>query len=309
MLCLAAPLAPEAFAQPIVASAASAAAPPAISYPDALATLKQLQSEQDRIKQQRSAAISSQQLDTLDGAAEQLSNDVDKLIDAITPQRAQVQSQLDVLGPAPAAGSPTETPAVTRQRADLTSRRSQFDALLKQATSERDDLANLNQQYAKLKRGLLRNQLALRSGSLFGPSFWAPFSTPLPDDRDKLRGFFGQISAQCAFAWEPGRRLGTLLLFGLALAIWSGGRRLLERGFAWFSLNRLPETRLRRSALALATVIATGLAVQLIYVAITRGDPLTPALDDFAAKFSELAMTCALIAVLGRALLSTRHPS
>ncbi|GAB7537085.1 DUF3772 domain-containing protein [Burkholderia sp. 3C] len=314
MLCLAAPLAPDAFAQPIVASAASAtAAPPAISYADAAATLKQLQSEQDRIKQQTSAAISSQQLDTLDGAAEQLSTDVDKLIDALTPQRAQVQAQLDVLGPAPAAGSPPETPAVARQRADLTTRRSQFDALLKQATSERDDLANLNQQYAKLRRGLLRNQLALRSGSLFGPSFWAPFGKPLPDDRDKLQGFFGQISAQCAFAWEPGRRLGTLLLLGLALAIWSGGRRLLEHGFAWFSLNRLPETRLRRSALALgtalATVIATGVAVQLLYVAITRGDPLTPALDDFAAKFSELAMTCALIAGLGRALLCTRHPS
>ncbi len=318
MLCLAAPLAPIAHAQPIVASTASAsasatAAPPPISYADALATLKQLQTEQDRIKQQTSAAASSQQLDTLDGAAEQLGNDVDKLIDELTPQRAQIQAQLDVLGPAPAAGAPPETPAVARQRADLSTRRAQFDALLKQASSERDDLANLNQQYAKLRRGLLRNQLALRSGSLFGPTFWAPFHSPVQDDRDKLDALFDQLAAQASFAWEPGRRAGTLLLLALAVGIWSGGRRLLERGFAWACLNRLPETRLRRSALALstvlATVVSTWVAVQLLYLAVTRGDALTPALDDFAAKFIELALTCALIAGLGRALLCTRHPS
>lgn len=305
---------PAAQAQPLVASAASAAsAAPAISYADAIASLKQLQAEQDRIKQQTSTATSNTQIDTADTATEALSGDVNKLIDALKPQRAQIQAQLDVLGPPPAAGAPPETPAVARQRSDLDARRDQFDAVLKQAVAQKEDLANLDQQYAKLRRGLLRNQLALRSGSLLGPSFWAPFHSPQQEDIDRLHKFFGQIAAQFSFAWEDGRRLGTVLLLGLAIAIWSGGRRLLEYGVAWFCLNRLPATRLRRSALALstalATVISTGIAVQLLYLAVTRGEALTPALDDFAAKFSELAMTCALIAGLGRALLCTRHPS
>ncbi|KKJ01793.1 hypothetical protein XF14_37040, partial [Burkholderia gladioli] len=97
---------PAAQAQPLVASAASAAsAAPAISYADAIASLKQLQAEQDRIKQQTSTATSNTQIDTADTATEALSGDVDKLIDALKPQRAQIQAQLDVLGPPPAAGA------------------------------------------------------------------------------------------------------------------------------------------------------------------------------------------------------------
>ncbi len=312
---VAVPLSPAAQAAPFAASAATAsgAAAPSISYDDAVASLKRLQTEQDRIKQQTSAATSNQQLDTLDAAAEQLVTNVDNLLDALTPQRAQLQAQLDVLGPPPAAGAAPETPAVARQRADLTARRDQFDAVLKQAAAEKTDLTNLNQQFAKLRRGLLRDQLALRSGSLFGPTFWAPLHTPLPDDRQRLHAFSGQIVEQFAFAWDPERRVGTLVMLVLAVAIWSAGRRLLERGFSWFCLNRLPPTRLRRSALALttalATLLATGIAVQLLLLALTRGEALTPALDDFAAKFAELALTCALIAGLGRALLCTRHPS
>ncbi len=201
---IAMPLRP-AQAAPFAASAtsASAAAAPSISYDDAVASLKRLQAEQDRIKQQTSAATSNQQLDTLDAAAEQLGTNVDNLLDALTPQRAQLQAQLDVLGPPPAAGAAPETPAVARQRADLTARRDQLDAVIKQASAEKVDLTNLNQQFAKLRRGLLRDQLALRSGSLLGPTFWAPLHTPLPGDRQRLHAFFGQIAAQFAFAWTP----------------------------------------------------------------------------------------------------------
>ncbi|KAF1025553.1 MAG: Mechanosensitive channel MscK [Burkholderia plantarii] len=246
-------------------------------------------------------------------SAEQLGTEVDKLIDALTPERAQLQAQLDVLGPPPAAGAAPETPAVARQRVLLNAKRDQYDAALKQAVTEKSDLANLDQQFAKLRRGVLRDQLALRSGSLFGSTFWGPFLNPLPDDSSRLRGFAGQFGALVAQQWQAPQRVVTLLLLALSIALWSAGRRLLERGFAWLCLNRLPETRLRRSALALttalSTVISTAFAVQLLYLALMRGLTPSPALEDFADGFAKLALTCALIAGLGRALLCTRHPT
>ncbi|EGD04461.1 mechanosensitive ion channel, partial [Burkholderia sp. TJI49] len=90
-------------------------------------------------------------------------------------------------------------------------------------------------------------------------------------------------------------------------------RRLVERALAWFCLNRLPPTRLRRSALALSTAVSTllttAIAVQILYLAVARHYELTPAMTDLWDQFAKLAATCALIAGLGRALLCTNHPT
>ncbi|MCS6504375.1 DUF3772 domain-containing protein [Burkholderia thailandensis] len=295
--------------------ASGAAVPPAptISRDEALAELKRVQAALDRIKQQASAATSYKQLDALDESTQALTADVDKLTAALVPTRAQLQAQLDVLGPPPAPGAAPETAAVARQRADLNARRTQLDAALKQAADEKESLANLTQQYSKLRRSLLRDQLALRSSGILGAQFWAPLFHPTDDDRQELGAFSAQIGQVLAAAWEPGRRLGTALLLAAALAVWTLGRRLAERALAWFSLTRLPETRVRRSALATSiaasSVLTTGIAVQFVYLALTRDYALSSALQDFADELAKLALTCALIAGLGRALLCTRHPS
>lgn len=295
--------------------ASGAAVPPAptISRDEALAELKRVQAALDRIKQQASAATTYKQLDALDESTQALAADVDKLTAALVPTRAQLQAQLDVLGPPPAPGAAPETAAVARQRADLNARKTQFDAALKQAADEKESLANLMQQYSKLRRSLLRDQLVLRSGSILGAQFWAPLVHPSDDDRQELDAFSAQIGQVLSAAWEPGRRLGTALLLAAALAVWTLGGRLAERALAWFSLTKLPETRVRRSALAtsiaVSSIVTTGIAVQFVYLALTRDVVLTSALQDFADELAKLALTCALIAGLGRALLCTRHPS
>ncbi len=321
---------PAGMAAQLPASAASAASAlftasaPAALVPDLAATpvmsreacaaeLKRLQTAQDQIKQQTSTATSSKQLDALDDATQQLSADVDKLTTALTPQRAQLQAKLDVLGPPPVAGTAPETPAVAEQRANLNSSKSQLDAALKQAADERSKLLNLTLQFAKLRRSLLKNQLALRSGSILGAQFWAPLYRPLPEDQQRLDTFDAELADLWHTAWQPGQRITTALLLTLALAVWLGGRRLLERGLAWFSVNQLPESRLRRSAVALSTalstLLATGVAVQVMFVALFFNHDLTPALLDLATEFTKLTLTCALITGLGRALLCTEHPT
>lgn len=286
---------------------------PTISVNDALAQLKQMQLQQDRIKQQTSTATNSKELDELGDATQELSADVDKLQSELAPQRTQVQAQLDVLGPAPAPGASPETPAVAQQRATLNARKTQIDAALKQAADQKANLANLADQFAKLHRSLLRNQLAFRSGSIFGAQFWLPLFHLAPEDVKRLDAFDAELRDMLRSSWTPGQRAITSLLVLAAFAAWLGGRRVVERGLAWVCLNRLPASRLRRSALALATalstLLATAVAVQILYLALARHYELTPAMSDLWDAFAKLAVTCALIAGLGRALLCTRHPS
>ncbi|KWN20303.1 DUF3772 domain-containing protein [Burkholderia ubonensis] len=295
------------------AATADGASAPTISLSDAVAELKQMQAQQDRIKQQTSAATNGKVLDSLADSTQALSAAVDKLSAQLVPQRAKIQAQLDVLGPPPAPGAAPETPAVEQQRATLNARKAQIDAALKQAADQKGNLANLTDQFSKLNRSLLKNQLVLRSGSIFGAQFWLPLFRLPPDDAQRLGDFDEQLVAMLKSAWQPGQRLVTTLLLLAALAVWIVGRRLVERGLAWFCVNRLPETRLRRSALALSTAVTTllttGVAVQLLYVALARRYDLTPTLTDLWDEFAKLALTCALIAGLGRALLCTRHPS
>ncbi|KVL54573.1 DUF3772 domain-containing protein [Burkholderia territorii] len=286
---------------------------PAISLGDAVAQLKQMQVQQDRIKQQTSNATNSKELDELAEATQELSADVDKLQSQLAPQRTQVQAQLDVLGPPPAPGASPETPAVEQQRATLNARKAQIDAALKQAADQKTNLANLNDQFSKLHRSLLKNQLAFRSGSIFGAQFWMPLFHLSPDDVQRLDDFNDELRDMLRSSWTPGQRALTTLLMIAAFAVWLGGRRIVERGLAWFCLNRLPPTRLRRSALALATafstLLATAVAVQILYLALARHAELTSSMTDLWDQFAKLAVTCALIAGLGRALLCTKHPS
>lgn len=312
-LCLISGVLPAATTQ----SAASTALMPlsATAFQDAAAAdLSALQQQQDRIKQLASTTTSGKQLVELDTATQQLADDVDRLLTtSLVPARAKLQAQLDVLGPAPAPGADAETQAVTRQRTDLTAQRTRLDAELKQAESTKETLANLSVQIARLQHDQLKNQLALRSGSILGARFWAPLFKPESVDQQRLNAFTGQLVLQLRSAWHPGHRVMTALLLLLALAVWTPGGRLLERALAWFCLYRLPEGRLRRSAMAAATtftsLLTTACAVQLIYLAFARQQPLAPALQDFADELVKLALACALIAGLGRALLCAHRPS
>jgi potassium-dependent mechanosensitive channel len=296
-----------------VGASGAGAAPAPLSLNDAVVQLKQMQVAQDKIRQQTSTAATGKALDELADATQDLSADVDKLRSQILPERAQTQAQLDVLGPPPASGTAPGMQAVARQRDALTARKTQLDSLLKMADDQRDHLATLSDQFAKLHRNLLKNELALRSDGIFSAVFWLPLFRRSPDDMQRLSSFAGEVDAMLAAAWQPGLRVPTALLAGAALLIWIGGRLLLERAFAWVCLHRLPATRLRRSALAftnaIATLFATSIAVQIFYLALARHYELTPAVSGLWDELVKLTLTCALIAGLGRALLCWRHPS
>lgn len=196
------------------------------------------------------------------------------------------------------------------------SRRSRSDSTPRsgrQAESIKENLSNVNAQIARLLHEHLKDQLALRTGSILGAAFWAPVVHPEPADYQRLLEFSKQLETQIQLAWQPGRRLATAMLVLIALAITTVGARILETTLGSFCLRRLPEGRLRRSAIAIsttfATVATTLCAVHLVSFVIAGQQTLPPALQTFTDGFGKHIVNCALVAALGRALLCTRHPS
>ncbi|TBN38958.1 DUF3772 domain-containing protein [Pseudomonas sp. BGI-2] len=294
---------------PAMPTPMSGTAPVAISPSD----LQDLQIRLDRIKQQISLANNLTQMVGLQDSVQLFINDVNSLQSSLLPEQKQLQAQLDVLGPVSQEDVASEKTDIATQRAFLSEQKTKVDSNLKTLAALRNNAAGLIIQIAGIRRSLLETEVTLRSGSILGPGFWAPLFNPLKEDRQRLSDFIQQASSAIKAAWQPGERLFSVLLIVLAVGIWSWGRRIAERGLTWVCIHRMPEGRLRRSSLALAsvvaTVLATAFAMQLLFYALTRQLPLTPLIQNFADEFEKVIFLCTLITGLSRALLSTKHPS
>lgn len=281
---------------------------------NAAVELPKMQKVLDKIKQQVSGETNDSKLNALNDLALELSSDADTLIQNITPQRAQLQAQLEVLGPAPKAESGVkETSEVVNKRKNLENQKSRMDDQIKQAEAIKSGAINLSSQIVKLRRDALKNQLALNAGSIFGPRFWSPLFNTQSDDNTKVHDFIGELVDTAGLSWLPGWRFGTVFWIVLAGLVATFGRRYSEEFLAWVSIHLLPEGRLRRSflaaAIAMTTLVAIVLSFNFLNLAFTRHDEVTDDVRDFADKLVNLSILCGLIAGLGRAFLSTRRPS
>lgn len=275
--------------------------------------LQALQLRLDSLKQQVSLVNNYSQLEAPQDLVQAFILEVDRLSTSLLPEQAQLRAQLGVLGPAPVDNVASEKPEIAAQRDALSEQKNKIDSTLKTLEALKLSAADLITQIAGIRRSLLESELTLGTRSILNPRYWSPLLKLSLDDRQRLKFFFDQVGDTVETVWQPGQRFNTLVLLLLALALWTLGRRLAERGLTWFCIHRMPEGRLRRSSLAmasvLATVLTTGLALQLLFYACTRHLPLTPMLATFSQEFEKVAYTCVLITGLSRALLSTQHPS
>lgn len=281
---------------------------------NAAVELPKMQKVLDKIKQQVSGETNDSKLNALNDLALELSSDADTLIQGIVPQRAQLQAQLGVLGPAPKAESGVkETAEVTSKRKNLENLKSKTDDQIKQAEAIKSGAINLSSQIVNLRRDALKTQLALNAGSIFGPRFWSPLFNAQNNDSDKVHGFVDELADTAALSWQPDWRFGTVFWVVLAGLVATLGRRYSEEFLAWVGINLLPEGRLRRSflaaAIAMTTLVAIVLSFNFLNLAFTRHDEVLDDVRDFADKLVNLSVFCGLIAGLGRAFLSTRRPS
>ncbi|RRZ92945.1 DUF3772 domain-containing protein [Erwinia sp. 198] len=281
---------------------------------NAAVELPKMQKVLDKIKQQVSGETNDSKLSALNEMAQELSGDADTLVQAITPQRTQLQAQLDVLGPPPKPESGVkETSEVTSKRKNLQNQKAKIDDQISQADAIKSGATNLSTQIVSLRRDALKTQLALNAGSIFGPRFWSPLYNSQSNDNEKVKGFLDELADTAVLAWQPGWRMGTVVWIVLAGLVATFGRRYMEEFLAWVGIHRLPEGRLRRSflaaAIALTTLAAVVLAFNFLNLAFTRHPDVTDDVRAFADKLVGLSIFCGLIAGLGRAFLSTRRPS
>lgn len=276
--------------------------------------LPKMQKILDKIKGQVSGDTNESQLNQLNEMALELSGNAETLGQALIPQGQQLDAQLAVLGPAPKADSGVkETPEVTRKRAALESQKAKLDDQIKQADGIKNGALVLSSQIVNLRRDQLKSQLALNSGSILGPRFWAPVMSSQDLDGEKISDFIAELQDTAALSWESGWRFGTIAWLFAAMLVMTLGRRYSEEFFAWVSIHKMPEGRLRRSFLAATTALTTLAAVVLTFnfiaLAFTRRDEVSGDVQDFVERLVQLSVYCGLIAGLGRAFLSTRRPS
>ncbi|MBA0037673.1 mechanosensitive ion channel family protein [Pantoea sp. BIGb0393] len=276
--------------------------------------LPKMQKILDKIKGQVSGDTNESQLNQLNEMALELSGNAETLGQALIPQRQQLDAQLAVLGPAPKADSGVkETPEVTRKRAALENQKGKLDDQIKQADGIKNGALVLSSQIVNLRRDQLKSQLALNSGSIFGPRFWAPVFSSQDLDGEKISDFRDELQDTAALSWESGWRFGTIAWLVAAMLVMTIGRRYGEEFLAWVSINKMPEGRLRRSFLAatiaLTTLAAVVLTFHFLAQAFTRRDEVSGDVQDFVDRLVQLSVYCGLIAGLGRAFLSTRRPS
>jgi small-conductance mechanosensitive channel len=272
-----------------------------------------LQNQLNSLKQQVSQASNYTQLESSQDLVQVLIQDIERLSTSLLPGQTQLQAQLNVLGPVPLAENAQITSAITTQRDTLSEQKSKIDGQLKTLAALKISAAELITQIGSIRRSLIEAEVTQQTSSILNPGFWSPLFDLPYDDRQRFNTLIGQLDATHRAAWQPGQRGITAALLLLALVIWTVGRKLAGRFLAWLCIHRMPEGRLRRSSLALASVVATvlsaGIALQLLHFAGTRQLPYSPLLADLAQYLEKLAYTCVLITGLSRALLSTKHPS
>lgn len=275
--------------------------------------LEALQGQLNSLKQQVSQVSNYNQLEAPQDLVQSLIKEADRLSALLLPEQAQLQSQLGVLSPAPLAEATLEESDIASQRAALTEQKNKVDSKLKTLAAIKASAAELLTQIAAIRRSLLETEVTQRTRSILNPWFWVPLFDPPADDRQRLVEFIQQAGDTLHSVWQPGKRLLTSVLVIFAVVLWGLGRRLAERGLTWLCIHRMPEGRLRRSALALASVVATvltaGIALRVLFFVLTRELPLTPQLAGFSEEFEKIVYTCVMITGLSRALLSTQHPS
>ena len=280
----------------------------------ALANPDQLSAQLDQIKQSLTdrGKLTDGILSDARTKATSVQQQADLLAASLQPQSDALKAKLDVLGPAPEKGAPPEAPEVASQRRQLGKDKADLDGQVKQAKTLSLESQQLVTQIASLRRDLFQAQISQRTDSPLSLSFWKRLSQNLPDDSASLALLGSAVGRAVAHAWQD-HRVPFVLCLAFATVLVAVGRRLLERKMLDVASTHFPSGHLRRSGMALLITLGTtltyGVAAWLAYLAVNWGGVLDEDLDDLLRPIAVAMVFVAIMAGLGRALLSTKHPS
>jgi small-conductance mechanosensitive channel len=256
----------------------------------------------------RSSGLDDAALKDEQAAIAPIQADLADALATLTPRLLDAQARLAELGPAPAAGQPPESDDVAANRARLVRIQSNMDSNSKRARLLTVEAGQLNESIsARLQRNFT-TRLWTPSRSVLDPFLWRDFARSLPGDLTRLRGALFPPTPPPA-----GADLWAAVLLALGLVVLAPLRILLARlGQAW-TPRLLPNSGLRKSALALwltlVGVFTPFLAGLLFRQALFALAPPTPVSEGVARAVISALAAAGLIEALGRSLLAPGQPS
>jgi small-conductance mechanosensitive channel len=230
----------------------------------------------------------------------------------LEPQLGSLDARLAELGSAPEdpAG---ESDEVRATRSGLSSRRNEVDAKIRQARLLSVEASQVADRIAAIRQAKFHAELYQRAAPPYSNVFWSGLAASR--QRDLQRWDILELEGRGALTavTAPDARGRFFALAGLALLVLVGGRWVGE----WFIRRQttlsIPGSHLRRSALAFGIVLmfttSAWVCARLIFEGLDWSGALSERLHDLALRIVGLVTFCALVASLGRALLSSNGSS
>ncbi|MEZ0310924.1 MAG: DUF3772 domain-containing protein [Myxococcota bacterium] len=241
-----------------------------------------------------------------------LEDELAAIVGELEPYIEGIDARLEQLGKAPGPDDPPEDPNVAADREQETKKRQEWDDALKRSKilqlRERELVADV----AKHRRQMFSAELSARTTSILGLTYWRAVLGNIPIDarRFELRYREGVAALSKGLTGEARTHLAFLCLLGLAIAI--AGPLLGVRVGEKLALRWLPDNRLRRTLVALWTVIVfvalPVLGASLVADAVEGTPGLTPFMATMVATSVAVVRIVALITGLARAWLQPRCP-
>ncbi|TIX26783.1 mechanosensitive ion channel family protein [Mesorhizobium sp.] len=174
---------------------------------------------------------------------------------AFRTRLGEINSRLEQLGPAPAAGQPPEPDIVSGERQALTSEKAEINAVISQAQSLSIRISGLIDKIGNMRSELFRNLLTKRYvlSDALSPQVFS-------DARDEFGNFYKAVSSWLSFAFKfkfQAILAATFVALGLALVLLVGGRRLFGRVFEADPSNEDPSYLSRLSVAFWSTLLPT----------------------------------------------------
>ena len=281
--------------------------------PDAAAPEVTLKGLRALSEQTPKTADSEEELRSIGTRTNDVVAQAERFVAARTAQLADLNARLGELGPAPTGAGSAENPDVTRQRAALESERNALDADIRLARLISVDAQQRRAEVLAQRRAVFEAQLLQRSASPLRPAFWDQASAQWRNDRALLRTLADEFERGLASALRDSAWVKVLIGALGVLGILAATLRLAERGLARLVAHTVPVGRLRRSLLALLTVVAyiliAGVAFSLVWDWLKDAGSWGTQSTRLAESAVSFAMFLAFVLGLGRSLLANGRSS
>jgi len=263
-------------------------------------------------KQLAAADLDDARLNDFRDAAAAIAAQADAVVADRTPKLAALDARLGELGPAPVKGV-TEAADIGAQRNDLQKQRAALDAEIKRAKLLSVDSQQLGGELAEARRAGFQARLSERTASPLTTAFWSDVGDSLAQDRARLGGLRDGVAAALHDGFSPTNLPFALGGLGIGLFLIVFGRWWAERALMRLTADRVPQGRLRRSALAFAVVVVAtvfaGGGAQAIVLGLDWHGAFSDAEKTLAQALVRIVLFSGFVAGLGRALLSAARPS